>query len=59
MGKNKLETTYKWRKDNIKRYALDVNIVTNKDVYEHLEKISNKREYLLELIRKDIKKHTN
>lgn len=56
MGRNKLETTYKWRKKNIKRYVIDVNISTNRDEYEHLEKQHNKREYLLNLIRKDIKK---
>lgn len=56
MGKVKLETQYKWKKENLKRYTFEVNKVTNKDVYEHFEKQPNKREYLLNLIRKDIKK---
>ena len=54
MGKNNLETTYKWRLENLKRYELTINKITEKDVYKHLEKQKNKRAYIIELIRKDI-----
>lgn len=56
MGKNKLETTYKWRQINIKRYPFEFNLTANKEEYEHFIKQPNKREYLLNLIRKDMKK---
>lgn len=54
MGKTKLDTQYKWRKENLKNYHFDLNKVTDKDVYEHLEKQPNKRAYLIDLIRKDL-----
>lgn len=55
MGRN-LENEVRWRKENIRRYSFTLNKVTNKDVYEHLEKQKNKRAYLIELIKKDLEK---
>lgn len=53
MGRN-LENEVRWRKENIRRYSFTLNKVTNKDVCEHLEKQKNKRQYLIDLIQKDI-----
>lgn len=57
MGKVKLETQYKWKKDNLKRYEFALNKNTNKLAYEHLEKQPNKRAYIISLIEKDAKKN--
>lgn len=51
-----LDYQYKWRKEHIKRYNFDINKDTEEDVYRWLEKQPNKRAYLIELIRKDMKK---
>lgn len=56
MGRTKLETLYKWKKNNLKRYEFALNKVTNKIAYEHLEKQPNKRAYLIKLIEDDAKK---
>lgn len=56
MGRTKLETLYKWKKNNLKRYEFALNKVTNKVAYEHLEKQPNKRAYLIKLIEDDAKK---
>lgn len=56
MGRTKLETLYKWKKNNLKRYEFALNKVTNKIAYEHLEKQENKRAYLIKLIEDDAKK---
>lgn len=57
MGRTKLETQYAWRKANIKRYEFALNKVTNKVAYDHLEKQTNKRQYIISLIEKDAKKN--
>ena len=53
MGRD-MDNTYAWRKANLKRYIFELNKVTDKDVYEHMEKQTNKRKYLIDLIRKDM-----
>ena len=55
MGRN-MEHNYEWKKKNIRRYALTLNRTNEKDVIEHLETKPNKRKYLIEIIREDIKK---
>ena len=55
MGRD-MDNMYKWRKETIKRYELTLHKENDKDVYEKLESIDNKRQYLIELIRKDIEK---
>ena len=54
MGKNSLESTYKWRKNNLRQIKFELNVNTDSDVLAYLESKPNKRAYLIELIRKDI-----
>lgn len=54
MGRD-MDKMYAWRKLNLKRYSFDLNKVTDKDVYDHLEKQPNKRDYIINLIKEDIK----
>ena len=54
MGRD-LENRQKWEKENLRQYTVKVNKNTERDVYEYLEKIPNKRAYIIELIRKDMK----
>lgn len=54
MGRD-LENRQKWEKENLRQYTVKVNKNTERDVYEFLEKIPNKRAYIIELIRKDMK----
>lgn len=58
MAKGKyLDYQYSWRKEHIKRCNFDLNKDTEEDVYKWLEKQPNKRAYLIDLIRKDMKKN--
>lgn len=45
-----------YQKEHIRRIVVNINRKTMMDVAEHLDKIDNKQGYILELIRKDIKK---
>lgn len=49
--------TSKWRKECIKTYRFYVHKEMDKDVYGWLEAINNKRQYLIDLIRKDMNEH--
>ncbi len=53
------ERVMKWRMKNVKRYEFYVHKENEKDVYEKLEKVASRRQYILELIKKDIEKDTN
>jgi len=53
MGRDKLNHE-KWCKENQKRFAFYFNKVTDKDVLEYFEKIPNKRQYLIDLIKGDM-----
>lgn len=53
MGRDK-ENLQLWKKKNIKRYEFYLHKESDKDLYEYIEKIDNKRAYLIELIRKDM-----
>ena len=53
MGRD-MENNAKWRKENIKRYEFTLNKTNEKDVMEYLDTKPNKREYLINLIRKDM-----
>lgn len=55
MGKD-IETSLKWRKANTKRYEFYLHKEIDRDVYEKLESTPNRRQYIIELIRADIKK---
>lgn len=55
MGRD-MENLYKWRRNNIKKISFELNKTNDKDVIDHLEKQPNKRDYLIGLIRKDIRK---
>lgn len=51
-----LEKNKNWYKKNIRRYSFTLNRTYDKDVLEQLEKQPNKRLYIMNLIRQDIKK---
>lgn len=53
MGRD-MNNNYEWRKKNIRRYSFTLNVENDKDVYEFFERQSNKRDYLIGLIRKDM-----
>lgn len=55
MGRDK-ENFARWQKENLKRYEFKLNVTSEADVIEYLDKIPNRRQYLIELIRQDIKK---
>ena len=54
MGRD-MENDAKWRRENLVQYILRLNKNNEKDVLEWLNKQPNKRQYLIELIRKDMK----
>ena len=56
MGRD-MDNMYEWRKKNQKRYEFYLNKEMDKDVYEWLERIANKRQYLIDLIRGDMNEH--
>lgn len=55
MGRD-MENDAKWRKENLVQYILRLNKTNEKDVYEWLAKQPNRRQYLINLIRKDMKR---
>lgn len=55
MGKD-IAKNLEWRKSNTKRFEFYLHKELDKDVYEKLESVPNRRQYLIELIREDIKK---
>ena len=60
MAKEKYMATLKWRKESIKRIEFYLHKENDKEVLEWIENVPNKREYLIELIRKDMNgKKTN
>lgn len=56
VGRDK-ENLDKWRKQVQKRFEFYINRETDADVLEWFEKIQNKRQYILELLRKDMNGH--
>ena len=56
MGRDK-ENLDKWRKNNQKRIEFYINTETEKDVLEWIEKVKNKRQYLINLIKGDMNGH--
>lgn len=54
MGRD-MENRKRWEKECLRSYTFKVNRNTDKEIIEHLEKIPNKRAYIINLIRKDIK----
>ena len=48
-----MDNMLKWRKENAKRYEFYFNTGTDKELVEWFEKIANKRQYVIELIRRD------
>lgn len=51
-----LRASAKYNKENIKMVTLHLNITTDKDVLDYLQKKENKTGYIKELIREDMKK---
>lgn len=51
-----MENLLEWRKKNIRRIIFDLNRTTEEDVINYLESLENKRQYLIDLVRKDMKK---
>lgn len=45
-----------YQKENCYRFTLSVNRNKNKDIVDHLKTIRNKSRYLINLIKKDMKK---
>ena len=53
-----MRATNKWReknKDRYKRYEVKINVEDNPDIVEHMEAQANKNQYLMDLIKKDLK----
>ena len=50
------EDYYKWKKNFIKRYEFNIHKEVDKEVYEYFEQITNKRQYLIGLIKEDMNK---
>ena len=55
MGRD-LENLAEWKKKNIWQYNFSLNYSADKEVIEHLEKIDNKKQYLIRLIREDMRR---
>lgn len=55
MGRD-MENRAKWEKTNLRSYNFKLHRVNDEDVIRHLEKIPNKRDYIIGLIRDDMKK---
>lgn len=55
MGRD-MENLYQWRKDHQKRYEFYLHKELDKEVYEKLESVKNKRQYIIDLIKADMKK---
>jgi len=53
MGRDK-DNMYKWRKQNQKRFEFYINRESDPEVLEWFELQPNKRQYLIDLIRKDM-----
>lgn len=57
MSAGKKMATLKWRKECIKRIEFYLHKEMDKDVLEWLESKPNKREYIIDLLRKDMDGH--
>jgi hypothetical protein len=55
MGRD-MENRAKWEKENLRSYNFKLHKVNDEDIIKHLEKQPNKRDYIIGLIRKDIRK---
>ena len=54
MASEKNMATNKWRKEKVKTYRFYLHKELDKDVMEWLEQHDNKRQYLIDLMRKDM-----
>lgn len=54
MTKSQSKASIKYDAENTKRVYIKLNITTDADILEKLEKVGNKQGYIKELIRKDI-----
>jgi len=55
MGRDK-DNHAKWEKENLRSFTLKINRTTEKDVCDYLESQPNKRQYMIDLIRDDMKR---
>lgn len=46
--------TKRYKKHNVVRYVVEVNKNTEKDIYDHMQNVSNKQGYIKRLIREKI-----
>ena len=53
----RIRANAKYNKENIKMVTLHLNITTDKDILDYLQKKDNKTGYIKELIREDMKKN--
>ena len=52
---NQSRNSIKYDKENTKRVFIKLNKITDKDILDYLDGITNKQGYIKELIRKDMK----
>lgn len=57
--KAQLAQNYSWSKENRTAFSFRLNNETQQDVIEKLKSTPNKQEYLVKLVREDIKKGNN
>lgn len=53
----RIRANAKYNKENIKMVTLHLNITTDKDILDYLQKKDNKTGYIKDLIREDMKKN--
>ena len=54
-SESRLRANAKYDKANTKRLNVKLNLNTDKDILDYLEKLENKSGYIKELIRRDMK----
>lgn len=52
----RIRANAKYNKENTRNVVLHLNITTDKDILDHLERKDNKTGYIKDLIRDDIRK---
>ncbi len=51
-----IKRSNEWNRKNLKPLTIQLNKVSDKDIIEKLNSVSNKTEYIRQLIRKDLNK---
>lgn len=50
------KASHKYSRKNTKRYAIELNLKTDRDIIKILDSVPNKQGYIKELIKKDLTK---